>query len=208
MSIFQISVGGMILLVGATAVGLAALTSPNEETANGLFTIAGGSLLFAVLAVMYRDDHRRAFWLGFAVFGSAYVFACYGPFGGSAMRPRLLTTTLIDRLYARMNPALQDQLDEIVSRNPDFAKCKWHIRFDQEDDPDADSVALTAIGYRATTEYSVPFYPPPTCSNLVWFRKSAHAIATLWVAFLGGLAGRYLEATRRVSPRASSSQLA
>ena len=207
MSDYRISVAGILLLVAATGVGLAALSSPSAEVANGLFTFAGGCLLFALLAVKYRDGNRRAFWLGFSVFGWAYVLACYGPFVGSTIRPRLLTTTLIDRLYARMNPALQDALQEIATRNPDWVKAKyqWHIRFDQETDPDADSVALTAVGSRPTTQNSIPFYPPATCSNLVWFRKSAHSIATLLVAFLGGLAGRRLEATRRVAPRTSPS---
>ncbi len=99
-----------------------------------------------------------------------------------------------------MNPALEGTLQEIASRNPDWAKQKyqWHVRFDQEIDPDADSVALTAIGYRPTTELSIGFYPPMTCSNLLWFRKSAHSVVTLWVAILGGLLGRLLERTRGV----------
>jgi hypothetical protein len=200
MNALQISVSGLILLVGATAVGMAALRSPSAEFANGLLTLCGASLLFALIAIKYRLGNRRAFWLGFSVFGWAYLLASYGPFVGSTMRARLLTTTLIDRLYARMNPALEDTPQEIATRNPDWVqqKYQWHIRFDQETDPNADSVAVTAVGYRPTTENLISFYPPATCSNLVWFRNCAHALATLWIAFFGGLIGRYLEATSRV----------
>jgi hypothetical protein len=197
---FQFSVLGINVIVAVTAIGLAALASPTVESANGLFTFVGGSLLFALLAIKYREGDRRAFWVGFSVFGWGYLLACYGPFVGSTFRARLLSTTLIDRIYARMNPALEGTLQEIASRNPDWAKQKyqWHVRFDQETDPDADSVALTAIGYRPTTELSIGFYPPMTCSNLLWFRKSAHSVVTLWVAILGGLLGRLLERTRGV----------
>jgi hypothetical protein len=207
MSIFRVSVLGLILLVAVTAVGLAALASPSNELANGLFTFTGGCLLFALLATMYRDGSRRAFWVGFSVFGWGYLLACYGPFVGSAIRARLLTTTLIDRLYAQMNPALGVALEEISVSNPDWLNrtYQWHIRFDQETDPQADNVALTAIGSRSRSELSIAFYPPPTCSNLVWFRRSAQAIAILWVACLGGFAGRLLESTRRIASRASSS---
>jgi hypothetical protein len=195
----RISVVGLLLLIGATAIGMAAIVSPTAELANGLFTIVGGSLLFALLAIIYRNGNRRAFWLGFCVFGSAYLLACYGPFVGSTFRARLLTTTLIDRLYAGMNPTLEDKLHEVASSSEGGLKFQWHIRFDQETDPDADSVALTAVGNRPASQVFIGFYPPASCSNLVWFRKSAHSIVTLWVAFVGGLVGRRLESTSRTN---------
>ena len=195
MSDFRLSVSGVILLVAASGIGLAALTSPTAEMANALFTMAGACLLFALLAIVYRRGARRAFWAGFATFGWGYLIACYAPLLGPSIRPRSSAPASLMRSTPRMNPALEDTLREIAAHNPDWAGYRWHIRFDQEEGANADSVALTAVGQKRTTQNSIPFYPPAGCTNLVWFRKSAHVLVTLWVAFFGGLAGRYLEAS-------------
>ena len=196
MAYLRIRVAGLIGLVAATGVGMAACTSPTAELTAGLFTAAGASLVFSILAVVYRSREHRAFWAGFALFGWAYIVSCYGPVVGSAVRPRLLTTYLIDRLYVLMNPRLQETFQSVVAGAEGSARSQWHIRFDQEDDPNADSVVLTAVGKRRTTESYLSFYLPVGSDNLVWFRRSGQAVITLWVALCGGIAGRYLYATR------------
>ncbi|MEJ7637741.1 MAG: hypothetical protein WKF75_07055 [Singulisphaera sp.] len=64
----------------------------------GLFTLAVAVLLVATLGAVHRRDHIRAYWLGFALFGWAYLTLNVVP--GT---PRLATTRLLDALFARVH---------------------------------------------------------------------------------------------------------
>ena len=53
----------------------------------------------AVLAVVYRRQERRAFWLGFALFGWGYMALTWESWWGSgADRPAMLTSMTLDHL--------------------------------------------------------------------------------------------------------------
>jgi AcrB/AcrD/AcrF family len=61
---------GAILFV---AVGFAALREANDQWDSGLFSLTLGLLLIAVLLAVHRTEARRAFWIGFALFGWGYL---------------------------------------------------------------------------------------------------------------------------------------
>jgi hypothetical protein len=61
---------GAILFV---AVGFAALREANDQWDSGLFSLTLGLLLSAVLLAVHRTEARRAFWIGFALFGWGYL---------------------------------------------------------------------------------------------------------------------------------------
>jgi hypothetical protein len=72
---FRFSIGSVLLLVLVLAVGFAALRA---ATALWDSALLGGSivlLLTSALLVVHRRLEKRAFWLGFSIFGWAYLLA-------------------------------------------------------------------------------------------------------------------------------------
>ena len=61
---------GAISFVG---VGFAALREATDQCDSGLFSLALGLQLIAVLLAVHRTEARRAFWIGFALFGWGYL---------------------------------------------------------------------------------------------------------------------------------------
>ena len=57
----------LVLLLG---VGFAALRESNEIWDSSVFSITLSVLLISILLAIHRAEKRRAFWLGFALFGS------------------------------------------------------------------------------------------------------------------------------------------
>jgi hypothetical protein len=77
------------------AVGLAALREADELWYGWLFYPTFVLLLVAVLLAALRTGDRRAFWIGFAVFGWGYLSLSLIP----STEPRLITTKILLNLY-------------------------------------------------------------------------------------------------------------
>jgi hypothetical protein len=69
----RISVAGLMLLILALGVGFVALRLASAAWAGVILFLTLGTLLTAVVGAIYRRQARRAFWLGFALFGWAYM---------------------------------------------------------------------------------------------------------------------------------------
>jgi hypothetical protein len=108
---FRISIAGVTILVLATSVGLTALRFATPMWAGAMLLLTLGALTLAILGVTYRRGMRRAFWLGFVLPGWGYMALASGSWWDrSADRPELLTTTALDRLYARYHGTLRDRI--------------------------------------------------------------------------------------------------
>jgi hypothetical protein len=100
----------MMILVVALGVALASLRFPSEGAAAAVLLVTQAILAVAVLAVIYRVQERRAFWLGFALFGWGYMALTWESWWGyGADRPEMLTSMILDRLeyYSRHPPGQQ-----------------------------------------------------------------------------------------------------
>ena len=91
----------LMALVLLVAVGFAALGNPTGLWASALFTLAVFLLCVAVLGAVFRHGRRRAFWVGFATFGLAYLVLTFVSAGLSP--PPLLTTELLAYMDRLMN---------------------------------------------------------------------------------------------------------
>ena len=80
-----VSILGAIVFVGF---GFAALRQADDLWNSSLFSLTIGLLLAAVLLAIYRTEARRAFWIGFALFGWGYSSVSVIPLTES----RLITT--------------------------------------------------------------------------------------------------------------------
>ena len=67
---------GVVLFV---AIAAAALRAADDAWDGGLLGLTALSLLTAVLLAVHRTDRKRAFWLGFTLFGWAYLLASLIP---------------------------------------------------------------------------------------------------------------------------------
>ena len=76
---------GVILVLG---VGFAALRESSELWESGVFTLTLAALLISILLAIHRTEKRRAFWLGFALFGWVYLALSLVP----SIESRLITT--------------------------------------------------------------------------------------------------------------------
>ncbi len=81
-------IGTLVILVLLLGVGFAARRESNETWDSNIFSLTLGMLTISILVAIHRTEKRRAFWLGFARFGSAYL----GLSQFLSIESRLLTT--------------------------------------------------------------------------------------------------------------------
>src|SRR5262245_35286087 len=85
---FRFTIARLLILILFCGLGFAALREANDLWDSSVLTLTVGVLLVSVLLAIHRPERRRAFWVGFALFGWGYL--------GSASIPpvesRLLTT--------------------------------------------------------------------------------------------------------------------
>ena len=72
MSVWRFSLVGLLAAVTFAAAACGALVNPNEWWTIGVTSATATLLAYAVLAVIYRQGARRAFWVGAAVIGWGY----------------------------------------------------------------------------------------------------------------------------------------
>jgi uncharacterized membrane protein len=99
---------GIILVLG---IGFAALRESTELWSSGVFTLTLAALLISILLTVHRIENRRAFWLGFALFGSAYLGLSLVP----SIESRLITTKALAYLDSKVPGRLSGPPTDISS---------------------------------------------------------------------------------------------
>jgi hypothetical protein len=113
---FRFHLGTLVLVVLVIGTGLAALRESNEIWDSGVFTLVLTVLLVSVLLAVHRTETRRAFWLGFALFGVAYLGLSLVP----PFESRLITTkalAYIDSKIPRSMSRADALYDLLVANN-------------------------------------------------------------------------------------------
>jgi hypothetical protein len=95
---FRFHLGTLLVMVLLVGVGFAALRESNETWDSSIFSITLGILLVSILLAIHRTEERRVFWLGFALFGSAYLGFSLVP----SIEPRLITTKALAFLDSKL----------------------------------------------------------------------------------------------------------
>ncbi len=88
------NIASMLGAIAFVAVGFAALREATDRWDSGLFSLTLGLLLNAVLLAVHRTEARRAFWIGFALFGWGYLSLSLI----SSTESRLITTQALTYL--------------------------------------------------------------------------------------------------------------
>jgi hypothetical protein len=92
----RFSIGGLMVVVLAAAVGLAALTNASPAWAGTMLLLTCGILALGVVGAIYRTGAERVRWLGFSIFGWGYLALWW--FLSEHTAFVLPTTRLLERL--------------------------------------------------------------------------------------------------------------
>jgi hypothetical protein len=189
---FRFSLGTLVILVVLSAVGLAALRESNEIWDSILFSITLGVLLISILLTVHRTNSMRALWLGFALFGSAYLGLSLIP----PIESRLITTKALHYLASKLSALSSAGL----------------AYFDYDNDGTMDLFVVNNSqpnGLLPNNGSGTPWYlrspagpyPPNVLAGSIpsWesFARIGHSITALIAAFVGGLLSRHLYARNR-----------
>jgi hypothetical protein len=191
---FRFHLGTLVMLVLFFGVGLAALRESNDIWNSGMFTLTLGILLISILLAVHRAEKRRAFWIGFALFGWTYLGLSLIP----SIESRLITTkclAFLDTMVTRPVPFLsgyfeygENSMDLVVV---DKSQTNSLVRTKRNGDWIADVTATAGsnltrftniLGGRSLTGFG-------TTENFIRIGHSLFAIVT---ALLGGGLSRYL----------------
>jgi hypothetical protein len=191
---FRFHLGTLVILILLMGVGFAALRESNETWDSSIFSITLVALLTSILLCVHRSGPRRAFWLGFALFGWIYVALSLVP----SIETRLITTkwlAFLDTMVTRPVPFLsgyfeygENSMDLVVV---DKSQTNSLVRTKRNGDWIADVTATAGsnptrftniLGGRSLTGFG-------TTENFIRIGHSLFAIVT---ALLGGGLSRYL----------------
>jgi hypothetical protein len=94
----RFTIASLLVVVFFVAVGFAGLREANESWDSGLFSLTIAVLLLSIVLAIHRAEKRRAFWLGFALFGTAYLALTLV----RSVEPRLITTKTLAYLESKV----------------------------------------------------------------------------------------------------------
>jgi hypothetical protein len=101
----RFSIGTLLSVIAILGVAMAALRNPSYLWAALTFTTALLAVIAAIASAIVARAERRAYWLGFSLFGGTYLAICTMPGLHDAVCPRLATEALFDFIYPLMAPA-------------------------------------------------------------------------------------------------------
>jgi hypothetical protein len=115
----RFNIASMLGAISFVAVGFAALREATDQWDSGLFSLTLGLLLNAVLLAVHRTEARRAFWIGFALFGWGYLSLSLI----SSTESRLITTQALT--YLEQANILGNRVN-VVRVIPDLDRLRAH----------------------------------------------------------------------------------
>jgi FG-GAP-like repeat len=99
---FRFRLGTLLILIIVLGVGFAALRESNDTWDSSIVSLTLGVFLISTLLAIHRTGKRRAFWLGFALFGAAYLAMSLVP----SIESRLITTKLLGYIDSRVSRSI------------------------------------------------------------------------------------------------------
>jgi hypothetical protein len=94
----RFNIANLLVTILVLVVGFAALRESSDLWDNGVFTLTNGVLLISILLAVHRTEPRRAFWIGFALFGWVYLGLTFVP----SIESRLITTKALAYLDSKV----------------------------------------------------------------------------------------------------------
>jgi hypothetical protein len=179
---FRFHIGTFVILVLILGVGFAALRESTDTWDSIIFSLVLGVLLISILLAIHRTGQRRAFWLGFALFGAAYLGFSLVP----SIEPRLITTKALAFLDSKVPDRtvliIPQALNDVASNQKEHtivAPFQGYVVQTRNQDGSRSSYVRFFGGGSGSTEN---------------FMRIGHSVLALIAAFVGGLISRHLHA--------------
>lgn len=177
---FRFSIAGLLGVVSFIAVALAALRASTAAWDGCLLGLALAVLLTATLLAVHRTHHKRAYWLGFVLFGWTYLVASFVPpvesrspttKGLAYLESRLPSEEAVSTVLYRMlgDPADSGSPLPVVPDLTDAGAADW------------------AYTWRLTGAAL-----PGSASTHENFVRIGHSLLALVVALIGGILSRWM----------------
>src|SRR5271155_1264821 len=94
----RFNIASLLVIILVLGIGFAALRESSDLWESGIFTVTLGILLISILLAVHRFESKRAFWLGFALFGWGYMALTLTP----SIESRLITTKALAYLDSKV----------------------------------------------------------------------------------------------------------
>ena len=188
---FRFTIGGLILVVLALGVAFAALRQHSDAWDSALLGLDLLVLLTSILLSVHRRAEKKAFWIGFALFGWTYLVASLVP----PIADRLPTTKALVALGSRIAGPETTWVDDLILTN---------IRSFDLQAPTTKPVSSPVQAARGDVQvYNGPATSTPASflyKRLVAtpigddgrFVRIGHSLLALVIAFLGAILSRKL----------------
>jgi hypothetical protein len=179
---FRSSIAGLLGVILFISVALAALRASTDLWDSGILGLTSLCLLTAVLLAVHRTNPKRAYWLGFALFGWTYLIASMIPPIGS----RLPTTKALFYLESKLpsQEAVSTFLYRmLVSGDPGGSGSPQPVVPDLTNAGAADWAYTWRLAGAAL---------PGSASTHENFVRIGHSLLALVMAFIGGSLSRTL----------------
>jgi hypothetical protein len=95
---FRFHIGTLVIVVLVLGVAFAALRESSDLWESGVFTLTLTALLISILLAIHGTESRRAFWIGFTLFGWVYLGLSLVP----SIESRLITTKALAYLDSKL----------------------------------------------------------------------------------------------------------
>ena len=124
----RFSIAGLMAAVAVAALAVAALRASTPAWAGAMLMLVWGVLGLAILCTVYRPRSERAWWLGFALFGSGYLVLA---FWSEINFDSLPTSTLLLFVSSKVDPSIQkaawSRTGELHWTFLHIAHCLWAL---------------------------------------------------------------------------------
>jgi hypothetical protein len=184
MSRIRFSIASLLVVVLVLGVGFAALRESNEIWDCGLFTVTLCVLLVSILLAVHRREATRAFWIGFALFGTTYLVLSLIPSIESRLATTKALTYLDSKVPGRTQTFFKVQFTSTGSGAP--GNQVQAVAFS----PQGNQIATSSLGtvrlWDATTGRLLGGWAGTT-ENFV---RIGHSLLALIAGWLGGLLSR------------------
>ena len=182
----RFTIASLLVVVSFVAVGFVALREASEIWDSGVFTLTIGVLLVSILLAVHRIESRRAFCIGFALFGWTYL----GLSLITTIESRLITTRALTFLDSK-----------VPGRFPAVYTIQFAGSASGSPSNQVQSIAFTAVGNQrdVNTGRLLGGWSGSTEN----FIRIGHSLLALLAGWLGGqLSRRLCRSSRR--PEAST----
>ena len=194
----RFNIASMLVIILVLAIGFAALRESNDLWDSGVFTLTIGVLLISILLAVHRTESRRAFWIGFALFGWVYLGLALIP----SIESRLMTTKALAYLDSKV-PGRSAVIYATINSGVNAGTGINQIS----------TVTFAVSGSQATSAGQGQMNPWELATRklLVGFSGASenfirigHSLFALLAAWLGGLLSRRLYRSKRSSEPTSA----